>query len=190
MKYKYFFYIYLCLSIFASFAIAQDSTFHNKLNRYSLSFKMPTGFKKVPVKENRDVVYDYAVRNETGTFEIRYRVLPIDTSTAVLNETRVNPNRIFSSMLVAMMLNISGGKMGNHGFFDSSAVKEEFNANSGATGFVEVNSAFGEGYSFCMINVIHRDDIADAYIFYLFNDKSEVVKTLNREDVFHAFKFK
>ena len=66
----------------------------------------------------------------------------------------------------------------------------EFNAHAGGSAFVSVNSAFGKGYSYCMINAIHRVNIADAFIFYLFNDRMEIQNTMNRPDVYHALKFK
>lgn len=41
-----------------------------------------------------------------------------------------------------------------------------------------------------MISVIHRDNIADAFMFFLFNDRNEIQKMTNRDDVLHALKLK
>ena len=69
-------------------------------------------------------------------------------------------------ILQTTILNITGGVEYNIQAFDKDAVKNEFNADWGATTFVELNSGFGKGFKYFMIVMIHKDDVADAYYSY------------------------
>jgi hypothetical protein len=181
---------YICLSFIAQSAFAQSGKFYSDIRRYSLLFKMPTGFEEVPVIPNNDVAYEYAIRDKAGNFEARFIVWPVDATARTMNDFGLNPNAVFSGMLEGMIGDISGEADNKVVPFDTSDAKKDFNANAGATAFVTVKSAFGKGYSYCRINAIHRDNVADAFIFYLSNDRMEIQNTMNRPDVYHALKFK
>jgi len=180
----------LCLSGISQSALAQNGKFYSDIQRYSLTFKMPVGFEEVPVIANNDVAYEYAIRDKAGSFEARYVIWPVDTTARTMNVFGVNPNTVFSGMLQGMIGDISGGQDDKAVPFESSEARRDFNAHASATALVNVNSGFGKGYSYCRITAIHRDNIADAFIFYLFNDRSELQNIMNRTDVYHALKFK
>jgi hypothetical protein len=69
------------------------------------------------------------------------------------------------------------------------AVRKEFGADSGATAFVELDSAFGKGFKYCIASVIHRNNAVDAYTFFLYKDPEQRT-VLARHDVFYSLKFK
>lgn len=79
--------------------------------------------------------------------------------------------------------------------FPPEAVKQEFGADWGSTTIIEIqNDSFGTSYKYCMMTTLHKNDIADAYIFYL-SDTKENLMTLLTEYVaktgaFYALKFK
>jgi len=179
------FKLFILLFAFSSFAGAQGlpNNFRQLLNKAKMQFTMPPGFKATPVLDNGDVVYDFAVKSNTSGLEIRYRIWPIDM-------TVTNPNALFEPMLITMGLNISGGKMVQPQRYPDESVKEEFGADAGCTSAVPVNSDFGKGYTKCMFSAIHKDNVADAYIFYLFDNQDEIMSALTTERVFHALKFK
>ena len=115
--------------------------------------------------------------------EIRYRIWPIDMQ-------QTNPNELFEPMLITMALNISNGTMIQPRRYPPESVKQEFGADDGSTGLVPTNSDFGKGYKQCMISVIHKDNVADAYVFYLYNNQDEIMGALTTGKVFHALTFK
>ena len=85
------------------------------------------------------------------------------------------------------MNNITGGIDYKYSVFDSASVKNEFNADWGATSFVDLKSEFGKGYKYCMMVTIHKDDVADIYYFYLSNTKENFSNNMNA--FFYSLKF-
>ena len=53
-----------------------------------------------------------------------------------------------------------------------------------------LGSEFGRGYAYCMINLIHKDQVADVVIFILVDDPKVLLPLLTQDDVFHALKFR
>ena len=71
--------------------------------------------------------------------------------------------------------------------FLKSAVQDEFNADWGAITLVELRSEFGKGYRFCMCVALHKDNVADAYYFYLSNQQDSF--PANMKPLFHSLRF-
>jgi hypothetical protein len=163
------------------------------LDEASLTFSMPSDFKEVPVVDNEDVIYHYAIAADKVKLQIRYVVRPLKKDIekyAKAGRQGADPNAFFAPLLQVMCLNISGGSLATPTDFKTQDVKNEFGADAGRTAFVTLNSGFGKGYKACLVNVIHLNDTADAFIFYLFDDIAKVQSYCFRDDVFHALKFK
>jgi len=172
----------IAISIFAN-AQSLPKPFQQLLDQTNMQFSIPPDFAATPIVQNEDVSYDFAVKSKTTGLEIRYRIWPIDIE-------QKNPNALFEPMLVTMGLNISNGKMIQPHSYPTESVKKEFGADAGSTGLVPCNSEFGKGYKQCMISVIHKDNVADAYVFYLYNNQNDILGALTTEKVYHALKFK
>jgi hypothetical protein len=52
-----------------------------------------------------------------------------------------------------------------------------------------VTGDFGKGYKYCSAVAIHKDNLADAYYFYLSNNLSDFTSD-KLISIFHAMKFK
>jgi hypothetical protein len=157
--------------------------FSNCLIKPICNFQFPPDFTSTPIIQNGDVVYDFAIKSKTSSLEIRYRIWPVD-------KKQKNPNALFEPMLITMGLNISNGKVMKPHPYPTESVKKEFGADAGSTGLTITDSNFGKGYKQCMISVIHKDDVADAYVFYLYNTQDEIMGAVTTEKVYHALKFK
>jgi hypothetical protein len=172
-------------------------TFTDLLDRGNLTFQKPTGFEETKTIENRQMNYEYAIKYPKKKFEVRYAIRPLDDLLRDYEEKEKNkkpgdinihPNKLYSSLLQVTTLNISGGQLPEVTVFDKQAVKQEFNADWGATTFVEVGKEFGQNYKYCMIVAIHKDNFADAYFFYLSDTKDGFDELMN--PAFHSLKFK
>lgn len=161
-----------------------------------MTFEMPKGFVETSVVANSRMNYDYAIKHETKHFEVRFALRPLNDLIKAYKELEknkkdgdinLNPNKFYQTSLQATVLNISGGQMPQFSQFPPQAVKAEFNAEWGATSFFEVGKEFGQTYKYCMVVAIHKDNLADAYYFYL-SDKQETINEL-AEPVFHCLKF-
>lgn len=173
------------------------TTFKDQLEKSGMTFEMPKGFAETGIIANRQMNYEYAIKHNDKQFEVRFALRPLADLIKNYNELEKNkkpgdinlsPNKFYTAALQTTVLNISGGRMPQFNQFPPQAVKAEFNAEWGATTIVEVGKEFGQNYKYCMIVAIHKDNLADAYYFYL-SDKQETINELI-EPVFHCLKFK
>ena len=196
-KVNFAIYFILLLSVSSFQSDKNAVNFKNQLAKAGLSFEMPKGYTETKIISNQQMNYEYAIKHPEKNFEVRYAIRPLEDLIKSFNESEknkktgdinINPNQFFASSFQATCLNISGGQMPRVNQFPKQAVKLEFNADWGATTFMKVGKEFGQQYQFCMLIAIHKDNLADAYIFYL-SDKQETISELV-EPVFHSLKFK
>lgn len=170
--------------------------FTDQLERGGLVFQMPENFKEVPIIQNRHMNYEYAIKHKKKNFEVRFAIRPLDHLLEDYNQKEQNkksgdinihPNQLFKSLMQVTLLNISG-QLPEIEEFGKEAVKKEFNADWGAVTFVEVRKEFGQKYKYCMIVALHKENVADAYIFFL-SDKSKGFEELMNL-AFYSLKFK
>ncbi|WP_298146309.1 hypothetical protein [Flavobacterium sp.] len=188
----------LLLLILTSFSSDKlPKTFTDLLDRGNLTFQKPTGLEETQIIKNLEMNYEYAIKYPQRKFEVRYAIRPLDNLIRDYNEKEkkknrgeinIHPNKLYSSLLQVTTLNISGGQLPELTVFDKHAVKQEFNADWGATTFVEVGKEFGQEYKYCMIVAIHKDNCADAYFFYLSDTKDGYDELM--DPAFHSLKFK
>lgn len=162
-----------------------------------MEFIQPKGMVMTEPVDNRQMNYEYALKIPKKKMEVRYAIRPLDNFLKEYEEFQknkkegdvmLNPNELYSSMMLATLMNISGGQMPEINEFDEDAVKEEFNADWGATAFVEAGKEFGQDYKFCLMVAIHKNGFADAYYFYMANTKGDLQALMGV--AFHSLKFK
>ena len=187
------FVLFTGLSAFASDNI--PTLFANRMDRAKMSFTQPDNYTSVPVIVNGQMSYLYALKYPDRKFEIRYSVTPLDSLFIQYEAMKkagsvitTGPNQLYSGAFMATVMNLSGGVMPSIREFPKQAVLNEFNADWGATCIFHVTGAFGEGYNTCMAVAIHKDNLGDAYIFYLSDNGQNYQDLL--EPAFHALKFK
>lgn len=180
-----------------SFQERLPKIFVKLLERGKIAFIRPDSLVETPIVENDQMNYEYALKFPEKNFEVRYAIRPLDIiikdyQSSVKKKKDgdiiLHPNKYYSASFQATLLNISGGQLPEIATFDSGAVKEEFNADWGATTFVEVDGEFGQSYKYCIVVALHKDDRADAYIFFLSDTKIDFEK--NMENAFHSLRFK
>jgi len=172
--------------------------FSNRLSRSQLTFTAPEGYKEVPVISNGQMHYEYAIKSRDKNFEVRYAVTPLDSifiqikamknDTNLVHVTAVSPNKLYYASFLAAMANISGGGQPKVQAFPPAAVKHDFNADWGASSVCEVSGEFGKGYKYCMAVAIHKDNLADAYVFYLADNLQDIQALM--DPIFYNMKFK
>ena len=170
--------------------------FEEKLLQAKMRFEMPKGFQETAIIPNKQMNYEYAIKHNEKNFEVRFALRPLDgllksydekESNKKPGDINISPNKFYTGALLATAMNISGGKMPKISPFPKEAVKTEFNADWGAITMVEVGKEFGQEYKTCMIVAIHKDNAADAYYFYLANDRQTLEELM--QPVFHCLKF-
>lgn len=158
---------------------------------------MPEDMIETPCFENVQMNYEYAVKYKEQEFETRFAIRPLD-SLIVRYEREgkhgVHPNNFGDMSFRAVLMNIAiggpqSGMMPEIYYFDSSDVKKEFKADWGAFAMVMTGKEFGgTAYKYCAAVAIHKDNLGDAYIFFL-SDKEEGMLEKMRSS-YYALKFK
>ena len=178
----------------------QLKDFIELMDKANLEFEKPEGFIETPVIENDQVHYDYALKHPDKHFEVRYRIEPFESFLQSYEEMGISKeaamiklNKMFDSWFVVISLNVYAGKLKENEMpkiaqFPEKAVKTEFNAERGFFSLGEVGKEFGQDYNHCAIVGIHRDNIGNAFCFFLY-DKPEDYYNLGLP-IFYSLKFK
>jgi hypothetical protein len=165
------------------------TTFSDLVKANSLVFAMPENFEEIKVKRNYDVFYQYAIKDKLSNFEIRIFVRSFKDD--FKDTTRFNPNKFSYNFLVTMALEASGNVLPDIPQIDQfpkEAVKNEFNADWGATTAFVPKSEFGKGFNFCSVNSLRRDGVCQVYIFYMFDNVPEQRALMQKG--FYVLRFK
>jgi len=166
------------------------------LQRARLTFVAPENYTQTEPMENYQMNWEFAFKHPKKKFEVRYAIRPLDEMVKEYEEFQKNkkegdvmidPNEVSKTLFITTLMNISNGNILSSVVFDADAVKAEFNADWGATAFLETNETFGKGYKYCCAMMIHKDNIGDAYIFFMSNNKDMILKEM--QEVFHNLTF-
>jgi hypothetical protein len=143
-----------------------------------LQFTLPEGFKATAVKENRNLWYAFAMKNEQVDFEVRYSIWSLQSDLENYEECQqtpecfmLHPNQMFQGRVQSNVLNMTAGERMDVEAFPSAAVRKEFNADAGGSSFFEFNCEFGKGYKYGQMVYLHKDDVADVIITFLSNNQ-------------------
>lgn len=175
---------------------SENLNFKDFANRENMIFVMPKDFTPVPVIKNKNVRYNYAIKHNRKKLEIRYalfslkkRMLEYEKSKKDPKLTMTDPNKGFTAFTYASCQNISGGKpFKGVRAFKPADVKKEFNADRGATIFLEPESEFGKGYKYILAVSLHKDSISDAFVFFLFDDIKKISTEMQK--AFYALTYR
>jgi len=145
-------FIAVCFTVSARL-IYLPSTFTSLLTRAQMSFDKPAGSEETLIIKNSQMNYEYAVKFPGHNFEVRYALRPLDSLMKQFEAMKkdpgvisnISPNKFYPMSFQAILLNISGGRLGKGTIkmFPPEAVKKEFNADWGATCMVPLAKGFG-----------------------------------------------
>jgi hypothetical protein len=181
--------------------------FANLVTENKMEFTMPSGTTPIPIVKNMQMHYEYAVKFNDKPIEIRYAIASMTDRVAEYKKflkdkppgsSMIEPNQTSKAIAYAVATNVGGGirdPQVRFKPFPPEHIKPEFGADWGGTWVIPVkNNSFGTDYKFCIMTVLHRDDVADAYIMYLGNTPQELVAMFQANPgmggLFYALKFK
>ncbi len=194
-KYPLAILLILFMSSFASDKL--PSSLVNLLARSKMTFEKPKELTETKMIENDQMHYEYAMKYGDKNFEVRIAIRPLDVAMKEFAKREMNkkagdvnicPNQIYESSFQATLMNISGGQLPKTMAYRKEDVMKEFNADWGATSFVEVGPEFAQKYKYCMVVALHKDNVADAYYFYLSDTRDGFAELM--KPAFHSLRFK
>ncbi|MBL8911379.1 MAG: hypothetical protein JNM17_11860 [Archangium sp.] len=171
---------------------SNEKAFKELLARAKVTYTAPSGFKEVPIEKNGAMSYEFAVRDPQKTLEIRIAVRlpspPPPPDKPGTRSVRIPDENVFPGLVQATMLNLSNGEASQAPkAFSPTAVKNEFNADSGFTSFVESKAAGWNSFKNCMLYAVRKAGAAEVYVFFLFDDFPTVEGAVR--NAFHVVKF-
>ncbi|MFO1518711.1 MAG: hypothetical protein U1F57_03455 [bacterium] len=163
---------------------------------------VPKGYQFALPVSNKQVSYNFGLKNQTRPYEVRLRFDPLSptlqehAACEKKNKERpgscvmVNPDKMTPVWAQTMLMNLDGGKPGNFESFPEKAVKLEFGADWGYTsGVFELKDRdFAGSYRQGQIVQIHKNGVGTYTIFFLFQDPKTHLDVFQK--IFHLVKFK
>jgi FimV-like protein len=165
--------------------------FRKQLAEAHMRFTLPHGFTFIDPRPNDRVRYTGAIAPREDKFEIRYHIVSLKPQPLPAGYTSVasaDLNTLHGAHLFALMNNVGREVISKPSQFPAAAVSAEFGANWGVTCRLALEpSTFSQGFSECVLMALHRRDVADAYVFFMFEDFARVQHLM--ESNFYILRF-
>lgn len=165
--------------------------FYKLLKLTDMKFTMPADFQSVEVdiEKCEDVNYCHALKHRTKKLEVRYVIIPYRPAVKTEKKVMVGSDltyRISSSTIIS---NIAGDDSNilKTVEFKPEDVKDDFNADWGASTVMNTESKFGEGYKLVVVTSLYRSKKGEAYIIFLFDNYRDIMKEYN--DAFYSLMY-
>lgn len=171
----------------SSFTI--PSSFANKRDKGGMVFHHPESFVQSSYMVTGYVRCDYEMREigkENSGVEIRYKIEPIDTAHKTEEErskimAAANNPAVYKAYLADMASKISDKKTKyDIKELDAAKVKQDYNADWGATVMVDPCTGYGSEIKCCFIVAIHKNNVGDAYYLYILPTKESLEQVLKQ----------
>ena len=121
--------------------------------------------------------YEYALRHDSGGLEIRYIIRPLGRISIDYNDPHnaaPEPNHLFPLLFESLINELSSGGNTPNKEYPQAQARELFNAGWAAAAVFDVNPEFSNDYSQALLIGIHKDNQADAYSLFLYNEYPQV----------------
>jgi len=177
----------LLTGIFSSTLTATDQTrkqaFAQLLLDSGLYLEQRQNYSDVPIHANPLVPYEHAMRHESGMLELRFIVRPlsqIEIDYVDPHSAAPEPNHLFPLLFESITNQLALGSDMPSNTFPEYAAQESFNANWAAAAVFDLDPRFSTEFSNAFLVGMHKNQLADAYTLFLYNDH-ELAKPLIKE---------
>jgi len=197
------FHAFIALLFIAATTHAQPKNgnvdFNQIVNKAGMTFSTPKGSVKAAVVKNKEIAYQYAVKYPDHHLEIRYLVLPYLGKPMPIQTGNKPPSLYdpFDAMSMDLATKAGGGIKDPQiqvAGFDPAQGKKEFGADKITFWMIPVkNNSFGTEYKFCNMVAMHKENGANAFVFYLANSLQDVTKAFGEigpRNVYYNLKYK
>lgn len=167
-----------------SAAIDKDlrEAFDQLLIESSLRIETPRYFTAAPVQENPVMPYEHALRHDSGIMEVRFIIRPLNRITIDYSDPHnaaPEPNHLFPLLFESVTNQLSTDSHTPSNTFPQDIAGSSFNAHWAAAAVFDVNPEFSGEYQNALLIAMHRNQIADAYTLFLYNDHERAKPLIN-----------
>ncbi len=167
-------------------AQAEESTpdsFAAPVAEAGMEFTLPDGFRELPVQVNELLPYEGAIGRPDGTLEIRYAIRPlarIEVDYEDPHSAKPEPNHMFPLMFQAII-----GRIARHGHnpstdYPQDQARSRFGADWAAAAIFDVDPGFASEQAHGLLLAMHKNQLADAYAVFLFDDYEQAKPLLDQ----------
>jgi len=157
-------------------------TFNQLLMESGLRMETPQHYIDIPIQANPVLPYEHAIQHESGALEVRFIIRPL--SRIMIDYTDPHnaspePNHLFPLLFEAISTQLSaGGDMPSSTFSEAEA-QSRFNAQWAAASVFDVVPEFATDYRSALLIGMHKNQLADAYTLFLYNDHEQAKTLIN-----------
>ncbi len=155
--------------------------FEQLADEAGLQFTPPPGFTDLTPEANPVLPYERALRHDSGQLEIRYIIRPLGRLTIDYEDPHnaaPEPNHLFPLLFESLINALSSGGNTPNREYPPAQAAELFNAGWAAAAVFDVNPEFSDRYSQALMIGMHKDNRADAYTVFLYNEYAAVKETI------------
>lgn len=156
--------------------------FDQLLLESGLQVETRDSYSEVPIEVNPVLSYEYAIKHASGALELRFIVRPLSRITIDYNDPHnaaPEPNHLFPLLFESMTNRLSVGSDTPSSTFPESEARKSFNAHWAAAAVFDVRPEFAAGYQNGLLIGMHRNELADAYTLFLYNDHEQARPLIN-----------
>lgn len=177
----------LILVIASQAATAIDKTarlaFDQLLLESGLRIETRQSYRDIPIQSNPVLPYEHAMQHESGALELRFIARPLNRITIEYNDPHnasPEPNHLFPLLFESITNRLSVGSDTPSSTFSESEAQKSFNANWAAASVFDVRPEFAAGYQNGLLIGMHKNEMADAYTLFLYNDHEQAKPLINK----------
>jgi len=155
--------------------------FEQLVDEAGLQFTPPPGFTDLNPETNPVLPYERALRHDSGQLEIRYIIRPLGRISIDYEDPHNaahEPNHLFPLLFESLINALSSGGNTPNKEYPPEQATELFNAGWAAAAVFDVNPDFSDRYSQALMIGMHKDNRADAYTVFLYNEYAAVKETI------------
>ena len=160
---------------------ALGELFRQLIEESGMQLSVPPGFADIAPVANPVLHYERALRHTSGELEIRYIIRPLGRLAIDYNDPHnaaPEPNHLFPLLFASLTSELSSGGNTPNREYPQSQANELFHAGWAAAAVFDVNPEFSATYSQALMIGMHKDNLADAYSVFLYNDYDQVKETI------------
>jgi hypothetical protein len=159
-------------------------SFQDLLHEAGLELTIPVGFEEISLEKNPLLQHEKALSNQDSSLEIRYVIRPLSRIEIDYQDPHSavpEPNHMFNMLFHTLVGNLTKrGSRSPTREYSQTQAREFFNADWAAVVVFDVVENYSRDYSQVMMLALHKNDKADAYAVFLFNDYAQIKETVQQ----------
>ena len=162
--------------------LATRQAFDRLLDESGLRLASSQNFIDIPISENPVLPYEHAMRHESGELELRFIIRPLNRIEIEYNDPHnaaPEPNHLFPLLFESLIYRLSANSNYNSRTLSEPEARDKFNAQWAALSIFDIDPEFSSDYKNAILLAMHKNDHADAYTLFLYNDHEQAKILIN-----------